>query len=60
MPPRMRSEPAWYHGKAAFYCVVPLVEVLVVVLFAASRVDQRFYVEKLVEGESEEVEEVEV
>ena len=46
-PVRMRDDPAWYHHKAVFYCIVPLIEVMVVILFAASRVDQRFYVEKM-------------
>jgi hypothetical protein len=41
---RYRWDPAWYHSKAAFYCVIPTIEVLVVILYAASRVDQRFYV----------------
>jgi len=44
LTPRPASNPAWYHSKAAFYCVYFVVEILVVYLYAIMRVDHRFYV----------------
>ena len=43
-PPAPISAPRWYHKSAMFYCFVPAIEILVVVLYAASRADQRFFV----------------
>lgn len=42
--PRPVSDPAWYHSKAAFYCVNFLIEIIVVAAFAVLRVDKRFHV----------------
>ncbi|KAH7370386.1 hypothetical protein BKA65DRAFT_16136 [Rhexocercosporidium sp. MPI-PUGE-AT-0058] len=42
--PRPRNDPAWYHSKACFYIVNFAVEIVVVALFAAVRVDKRFHV----------------
>jgi hypothetical protein len=62
--PRTRDNPAWFHSRAAFYCFIPMLEIVVVVLYAATRVDRRFYIPKqkhtkeeqeaLENGESEE------
>lgn len=38
------SDPAWYDKSAAFYCFGFVVEVLVLTIFIAARVDRRFYV----------------
>jgi hypothetical protein len=42
--PRAAEDPAWYHGRACFYCFGYTIEIMVVYLYAAVRVDQRFYV----------------
>lgn len=42
--PRDRTDPAWYHGKACFYVLNFGIEVFVVWLYAAMRVDRRFIV----------------
>lgn len=42
--PRPRDDPAWYHSKACFYIFNFTVELLVIVLYAALRVDRRFHV----------------
>ena len=42
LPLRPQNNPAWYHSKATFYLVIPVIEVLVVILYAATRVDQRY------------------
>lgn len=44
--PRARDNPAWFHSRAAFYCFIPMLEIMVVVLYAAARVDRRFYIPK--------------
>ncbi|KAF8475757.1 hypothetical protein BDZ91DRAFT_710261 [Kalaharituber pfeilii] len=45
LPPRLASDPAWYHGRAAFYAFTPMLEVMVVAMLAALRMDKRFYLE---------------
>lgn len=42
--PRPRSDPAWYDSKAAFYCFGFVLEVLILAVYVAGRVDQRFHV----------------
>ncbi|KAM3065699.1 39S ribosomal protein L16, mitochondrial [Clarireedia jacksonii] len=42
--PRLVSDPAWYDGKAAFYCFGFMLEVVIIATFTLSRVDKRFYV----------------
>ncbi|PVH83575.1 hypothetical protein DL98DRAFT_513091 [Cadophora sp. DSE1049] len=42
--PRPKQNPAWYHDKAWFYVVNFTVEILVVAIYAAVRVDRRFHV----------------
>lgn len=42
--PRPRNDPAWYHSKACFYIFNFTVEIIVVYLYVALRVDTRFYV----------------
>jgi hypothetical protein len=44
MPPRMISDPAWYHHKACFYVVNFGIELFVAYLWAAVRIDRLFYV----------------
>jgi hypothetical protein len=42
--PRPVNDPAWYHSKACFYLFDFTVEIIVVYLYAAIRVDKRFHV----------------
>lgn len=42
--PRPRNHPAWYHSKACFYIFNFAIEIVVVYLFAAIRVDKRFHI----------------
>ncbi|KAK0672696.1 hypothetical protein QBC41DRAFT_299352 [Cercophora samala] len=42
--PRPVSEPAWYHGKAAYYCFNFGIELVVVYIYAISRFDKRFHI----------------
>ena len=44
MTPRPIAHPAWYHSKACFYLFNFTVEVIVVLLYVAVRVDRRFWV----------------
>ncbi|CAK3797206.1 Hypothetical predicted protein [Lecanosticta acicola] len=43
-PPRPLSDPAWYQKKAAFYVFYFGLEIIIVYLFLAARVDRRFHV----------------
>ncbi|KAI5857778.1 hypothetical protein BZA05DRAFT_441085 [Tricharina praecox] len=43
LPPRPITNPAWYHKRAAFYVFLPTLEVIVVILYAVARVDQRMF-----------------
>ncbi|KAI5795587.1 hypothetical protein EDC01DRAFT_629523 [Geopyxis carbonaria] len=45
LPARPITNPAWYHKRAALYTFMPMLEILVVLLFAVTRVDQRFFIE---------------
>jgi hypothetical protein len=42
--PRPRADPAWYHSKACFYIFNFAIEIIVVALYAAIRVDRRFHI----------------
>jgi hypothetical protein len=42
--PRPASDPAWFDSRAAFYCLIFVLEVIVIFLYAAVRVDRRFHV----------------
>ncbi|KAI9724030.1 MAG: hypothetical protein M1812_000748 [Candelaria pacifica] len=42
--PRQRNNPAWYHSKACFYLFDFTIEITVIYLYAAVRVDRRFHV----------------
>ncbi|KAI9679475.1 MAG: hypothetical protein M1817_005497 [Caeruleum heppii] len=44
LTPRPRNSPAWYHSKACFYVFNLGLEIVVIYLYAALRVDQRFHV----------------
>ena len=44
MRPRPREDPAWYQSKACFYVFNFVVEIIVIFLYVAVRVDQRFWV----------------
>lgn len=48
--PRPRADPAWYHSKACFYIFNFTIEVIVVALYAAIRVDRRFHIPDGVHG----------
>jgi len=54
LPTRPITDPAWYHGKAAFYTFTPMLEVMVVTALAALRFDQRFYLDGKAEKEREQ------
>lgn len=41
---RPRESPAWYHSKACFYIFNFTLELIVIVMYAALRVDRRFHV----------------
>ncbi|OJJ05084.1 hypothetical protein ASPVEDRAFT_137118 [Aspergillus versicolor CBS 583.65] len=43
-PPRPVSNPAWYHGKAAFYVFNFVLEILILCLLTFSRIDKRFHI----------------
>jgi len=59
LPARPLTNPAWYHQRATFYVFMPTLEVLVVILFAVTRVDQRFFVDGKAERLRREAEEEE-
>ncbi|RMZ84746.1 hypothetical protein DV737_g1076, partial [Chaetothyriales sp. CBS 132003] len=42
--PRPRTDPAWYHAKSAFYLFNFTLEIIVIYLYLAARVDQRFHI----------------
>ncbi|RMZ76502.1 hypothetical protein DV738_g4928, partial [Chaetothyriales sp. CBS 135597] len=42
LKPRLRTDPAWYHAKWAFYFFNFALEIIVIYLYLAARVDQRF------------------
>ncbi|KAI5861533.1 hypothetical protein GGS23DRAFT_137969 [Durotheca rogersii] len=42
--PRPSNDPAWYHGKAPFYVFNFVVEILMLSILTATRLDKRFYV----------------
>lgn len=42
--PRPANDPAWYDSKAAFYCFQFMCEIMILILYITTRVDQRFYV----------------
>jgi hypothetical protein len=52
-PLRPSSDPAWYNKRAAFYVFLATLEVLVVMISAVTRVDQRFFVPGKAEAERE-------
>lgn len=52
-PARPATNPAWYEKKAAFYIFLPTLEVIIVAIFAITRVDQRFFVPGKAELERE-------
>ncbi|KAK5998425.1 hypothetical protein PT974_00804 [Cladobotryum mycophilum] len=41
---RPLDDPAWFHHKAAFYCVNYLIEIICVYSYALSRFDRRFHI----------------
>lgn len=44
MPPRPRTDPAWYQSKAAFYVFFFCPEILILCVFTIARVDRMFFV----------------
>ena len=44
LPPRPREDPAWYQSKACFWVFYFAIEVVVIWLYVAVRVDRRFHV----------------
>ena len=42
--PRPASNPAWFHSKPAFYCLLFVPELLILVLYTSTRMDLRFHV----------------
>lgn len=53
MPPHPINDPAWYQKSAAFYIFVPMLEIIVVVLYAVTRADKRFFVDGMNKADSE-------
>ncbi|KAK6540384.1 hypothetical protein TWF694_009184 [Orbilia ellipsospora] len=43
-PPRLRTNPAWYHSRAAYYVTYFTCELITMIWFTAMRVDERFSV----------------
>ncbi|CUS14334.1 unnamed protein product [Tuber aestivum] len=43
--PRPATDPGWFNSRASFYVFTPLLEVVVVAMYAATRADQKFHVE---------------
>ncbi|ROT40624.1 hypothetical protein SODALDRAFT_100898 [Sodiomyces alkalinus F11] len=43
-PGRSLSDPAWYHGRPAFYCFNFVIEILVMLLYLLVRFDRRFQI----------------
>lgn len=54
LPTRPMTNPAWYHGRAAFYTFTPMLEILVVILLAVTRFDKRFYLDGKAEAKARE------
>ncbi|PQE10329.1 family c-likeg- -coupled receptor protein [Rutstroemia sp. NJR-2017a WRK4] len=48
--PRAATDPAWYDAKAAFYCFGFVLEVSIVALLTAARVDRMFFVQNGCKG----------
>ena len=44
LPPRPRSDPAWYQSKACYWTFYFVIEIVVVYLYVIVRVDRRFHV----------------
>ncbi|KAI0905480.1 hypothetical protein F4823DRAFT_610985 [Ustulina deusta] len=42
--PRPVSHPAWYHSRPAFYVLLFVLEIIVLVLLTVSRIDKRFHI----------------
>lgn len=43
--PRPVTDPGWFNSRASFYVFTPLLEVVVVTVYAVTRVDQKFHVD---------------
>jgi len=43
--PRPVTDPGWFNSRASFYVFTPLLEVVVVTVYAITRVDQKFHVD---------------
>ncbi|PWW77761.1 hypothetical protein C7212DRAFT_313972 [Tuber magnatum] len=43
--PRPVTDPGWFNSRASFYVFTPLLEVVVVAMYAATRIDLKFHVE---------------
>ena len=43
-PPRPIDNPAWYDSKASFYCFNFMLEIIILITYISTRVDQRFHV----------------
>lgn len=54
LPTRPITNPAWYHGRPAFYTFTPMLELLVVIALVVFRFDQRFYLDGKAEREREQ------
>ena len=44
LPPRPKTDPAWYQSKACYWLFYYTIEIIVVYLYVAMRVDRRFHV----------------
>ncbi|KAG7287700.1 hypothetical protein NEMBOFW57_007213 [Staphylotrichum longicolle] len=42
--PRPLADPAWFHSKACYYCVVYVIEIIVVYAYTILRFDRRFHI----------------
>ncbi|KAG8626084.1 hypothetical protein KVT40_006485 [Elsinoe batatas] len=44
MPPRPVNDAPWYDLKPTYYCLLFVTEIMILALFAVTRIDERFYV----------------
>lgn len=43
-PARPIADPAWYDSKAAFYCFIFSIEIMILGIYTVSRIDKRFWI----------------
>ncbi|KAJ2894808.1 hypothetical protein MKZ38_007205 [Zalerion maritima] len=49
---RPKTDPAWFHSKACYYCFIFLIEIIVSLTYAGTRFDKRFHIPLPMDGSS--------